>query len=323
MSGYLFSRFLQTFVTLFVMSVLVFGGLHMVGNPVDVLLSPTATPAERLEVIRSFGLDRPVWEQYWIFLGNALKGELGNSFVFNQPALDLILQRMPATLELAVTALLMALVIGIPLGIHAGLRPNSVLSKSIMTFSILGFSLPTFWIGLVMIMVFAVQLGWLPSSGRGETTEVFGVPLSVFTRDGLAHLALPAFNLALFKISLVIRITRAGVLETMQLDFVRFARAKGMPERRIVSVHVLKNTLIPLITVIGLELGSLIAFAVVTETIFAWPGMGKLIIDAIAVLDRPVILAYLMITVVMFSVINLVVDILYSVVDPRVRLEGK
>ena len=323
MSGYLFSRFLQTFVTLFVMSVLVFGGLHMVGNPVDVLLSPTATPAERLEVIRSFGLDRPVWEQYWIFLGNALKGELGNSFVFNQPALDLILQRMPATLELAVTALLMALVIGIPLGIHAGLRPNSVLSKSIMTFSILGFSLPTFWIGLVMIMVFAVQLGWLPSSGRGETTEVFGVPLSVFTRDGLAHLALPAFNLALFKISLVIRITRAGVLETMQLDFVRFARAKGMPERHIVSVHVLKNTLIPLITVIGLELGSLIAFAVVTETIFAWPGMGKLIIDAIAVLDRPVILAYLMITVVMFSVINLVVDILYSVVDPRVRLEGK
>lgn len=323
MSGYLFSRFLQTFVTLFVMSILVFGGLHMVGNPVDVLLSPTATPAERLEVIRSFGLDRPVWEQYWIFLKNALTGELGNSFVFNQPALDLILQRMPATLELAVAALLMALVIGIPLGIYAGLRPGSVLSKSIMTFSILGFSLPTFWIGLVMIMVFAVQLGWLPSSGRGETTEVFGVPLSIFTRDGLAHLALPAFNLALFKISLVIRITRAGVLETMQLDFVRFARAKGMPERRIVSVHVLKNTLIPLITVIGLELGSLIAFAVVTETIFAWPGMGKLIIDAIAVLDRPVILAYLMITVVMFSVINLVVDILYSVVDPRVRLEGK
>ncbi|EAU47283.1 MULTISPECIES: ABC transporter permease [Salipiger] len=322
MSGYLFSRLLQTAVTLFVMSVLVFGGLHMVGNPVDVLLSPTATPAERLEVIKSFGLDRPVWEQYWIFLKNALTGNLGNSFVFNQPALDLILQRMPATLELAAAALLMALVLGIPLGIYAGLKPNGWFAKSIMTFSILGFSLPTFWIGLVMIMVFAVQLGWLPSSGRGDTVDVLGVPVSIFTMDGLAHLALPAFNLALFKISLVIRITRAGVLETMQLDFVRFARAKGLPEKRIVTVHVLKNTLIPLITVIGLELGSLIAFAVVTETIFAWPGMGKLIIDAIAVLDRPVILAYLMITVVMFSLINLAVDILYSVVDPRVRLEG-
>jgi len=322
MSGYLFSRLLQTLVTLFVMSVLVFGGLHMVGNPVDVLLSPTATPAERLEVISSFGLDQPVWVQYWIFLKNALSGDLGNSFVYNQPALHLILQRMPATLELAAAALVMALAIGLPLGVYAGLRPNGVLAKSIMAFSILGFSLPTFWIGLVMIMVFAVQLGWLPSSGRGDTVDVFGVPLSLFTLDGLAHLALPAFNLALFKISLVIRITRAGVLETMQLDFVRFARAKGLAERRIVRVHVLKNTLIPLITVIGLELGSLIAFAVVTETIFAWPGMGKLIIDSIAVLDRPVILAYLMITVVMFSLINLTVDILYSLVDPRVRLEG-
>ncbi|ARC90149.1 ABC transporter permease [Rhodovulum sp. MB263] len=322
MSGYLFSRLLQTVVTLFVMSVLVFGGLHMVGNPVDVLLSPTATPAERLEVIRSFGLDQPVWVQYGIFLKNALSGDLGNSFVYNQPALHLILQRMPATLELAAAALVMALAIGLPLGVYAGLRPNGGLAKSIMAFSILGFSLPTFWIGLVMIMVFAVQLGWLPSSGRGDTVDVFGVPLSLFTLDGLAHIALPAFNLALFKISLVIRITRAGVLETMQLDFVRFARAKGLPEGRIVRIHVLKNTLIPLITVIGLELGSLIAFAVVTETIFAWPGMGKLIIDSIAVLDRPVILAYLMITVVMFSLINLTVDILYSLVDPRVRLEG-
>lgn len=322
MSGYLLSRLLQTVLTLLVMSVLVFGGLHLVGNPVDVLLSPTATPAERREVIAAFGLDQPVWAQYWMFLKNALTGNLGNSFVFNQPVLDLILQRMPATLELAAAALVMALVIGIPLGVYAGLKPNGWLAKSIMTFSILGFSLPTFWIGLVMIMVFSVQLGWLPSSGRGETVDVFGVPLSFLTFDGLAHLALPALNLALFKISLVIRITRAGVLETMELDFVRFARAKGLTERRVVTVHVLKNTLIPLITVIGLELGSLIAFAVVTETIFAWPGMGKLIIDAIAVLDRPVILAYLMITVVMFSLINLAVDILYSFVDPRVRLEG-
>jgi peptide/nickel transport system permease protein len=322
MGGYLLSRSLQTLLTLFVMSVLVFVGLYLVGNPVDVLLSSTATPAERLHVIQSFGLDRPVIEQYWLFLTRALTGDLGNSFVFNQPALTLIFSRMPATLELAFVALIMALVIGIPLGVYAGLKPKGVLSRSIMTFSILGFSLPTFWIGLVMIMLFSVYLGWLPASGRGTTVNLLGVPVSFLTLDGLSHLILPAFNLALFKISLVIRLTRAGIVETMQLDFVRFARAKGLPESRIVVVHVLKNTLIPLITVIGLELGSLIAFAVVTETIFAWPGMGKLIIDAIGVLDRPVILAYLLMTVVMFSVINLLVDILYSIVDPRVRLEG-
>lgn len=322
MSSYLVSRAFQAVVTLFVMSVLVFVGLYLVGNPVDVLLSPSATPAERLEIIQSFGLDRPVWEQYFLFVSRALTGDLGNSFVFNQPALDLILHRMPATMELAFTALVMALVIGIPLGIRAGLKPEGLISKSIMTFSILGFSLPTFWIGLIMIMVFSVQLGWLPASGRGDTVSVLGIPLSFLTLDGLSHLILPALNLALFKISLVIRLTRAGVMEIMQLDFVRFARAKGISEGRILRVHVLKNTLIPLITVIGLELGSLIAFAVVTETIFAWPGMGKLIIDAIGVLDRPVILAYLMITVVMFSIINLIVDILYSLVDPRVRLEG-
>lgn len=304
------------------MSVLVFTGLYMVGNPVDVLLSSTATPAERLQVIQSFGLDKPMWEQYGLFLSRALSGDLGNSFVFNQPAITLILNRMPATLELAFLALVIGLVIGVPLGVFAGLHPKSLAAKSVMTFSILGFSLPTFWIGLMMVMLFSVRLGWLPASGRGETVTVFGVPVSFLTRDGLAHLLLPAFNLALFKISLIIRLIRAGVMETMQLDFVRFARAKGLPESRIVRVHVLRNIMIPLITVVGLELGSLIAFAVVTETIFAWPGMGKLIIDAISVLDRPVILAYLLMTVVMFSVINLLVDILYSLVDPRVRLEG-
>ena len=322
MSAHLLSRFVQMVLTLFVMSVLVFAGLYLIGNPVDVLLSPTATSAVRLQIIQSFGLDKPVSEQYWLFLTRALSGDLGKSFVFNQPALSLILHRMPATLELAFVALVIGLVFGIPLGVYAGLHPKNLISKSVMTFSILGFSLPTFWIGLMMVMLFSVRLGWLPASGRGETVAVFGVPLSFLTWDGLAHLILPALNLAMFKISLIIRLTRAGVMETMQLDFVRFARAKGLPEHRIVLVHVLKNTLIPLITVIGLELGSLIAFAVVTETIFAWPGMGKLIIDAIGVLDRPVILAYLLITVVMFSIINLLVDILYALVDPRVRLEG-
>ncbi|GAB7202005.1 hypothetical protein OS31_39780 [Dickeya oryzae] len=322
MARFLLSRFLQTIITLVVMSVLVFAGVYLVGNPVDLLLGSNATPAERDAVIRAFGLDKTLWQQYLLFVTHALQGDLGNSFIFNQPALHLILQRIPATLELALVAFLLSLLVGIPLGVFAGLRPDSLAAKSVMTVSILGFSLPTFWIGMMMIMLFSVKLGWLPSSGRGETVTVAGVPLSLLTLDGWQHLLLPALNLALFKISLIIRLTRAGVRECLQQDYVRFARAKGLSESRILFVHVLKNTLIPLITVIGLELGSLIAFAVVTETIYAWPGMGKLIIDAIAVLDRPVILAYLMMTVVMFSVINLLVDVLYAVVDPRIRLGG-
>ncbi|OON39368.1 ABC transporter permease [Izhakiella australiensis] len=322
MLGFLLGRLGQTALTLCVMSLLVFGGIHLVGNPIDMLLGGNATPADREAVIHAFGLDLPVWQQYGLFIVNLLHGDLGNSYVFNQPAVHLIFQRMPATLELALVAFVIALVVGIPLGVLAGMRPDGWIAKSIMTFSILGFSLPTFWIGMMMIMLFSVKLGWLPASGRGDTIEVFGVPLSLFTADGLRHLLLPALNLALFKISLIIRLTRAGVLECLQQDYVRFARAKGLSEARILFVHVLRNTLIPLITVIGLELGSLIAFAVVTETIYAWPGMGKLIIDSISVLDRPVILAYLMMTVVMFSLINLLVDVLYAVVDPRVRLSG-
>ncbi|SER08716.1 peptide/nickel transport system permease protein [Faunimonas pinastri] len=320
MTAYLLRRLGQTVVTLFVMSLLVFIGLYMIGNPVDVLISSSATPQERQAVIAAMGLDQPLWFQYWTFLSHALTGDLGKSFVYNQPALRLILSRMPATLELAFSALVLALVFGIPLGLLAGLKPKALVSRVIMVSSILGFSLPTFWIGLMMIMLFSVKLGWLPASGRGDTVNVLGVPISILTLDGLRHIALPALNLALFKISLVIRLTRAGVIECMQMEYVRFARAKGVSEARIVTVHVLKNTLIPLITVIGLEFGSVIAFAVVTETIFAWPGMGKLIIDAISVLDRPVILAYLLMTVVLFTLINLVVDIFYSVADPRVRL---
>ncbi len=311
MLAYLLRRFRQTVLTLALMSVLVFVGVYQIGNPADILVSASATPEEYDQFVRNMGLDRPMWEQYGVFLKNLVRGDLGNSFVYNEPAIDLIFRRLPATLELTLAAMLIAVALGIPLGIYAGLRPKSLLSRCIMTGSIMGFSLPTFWIGLMMVMLFAVHLGWLPASGRG----------AAFTMDGLEHLVLPAVNLALFKISLVIRLTRAGVMENMLMDYVRFARAKGLTETRVVVVHVLKNTLIPLVTVLGLELGNLIAFAVVTETIFAWPGMGKLIIDAITVLDRPVILAYLLIVVVLFSLINLIVDILYSVIDPRVRFE--
>jgi peptide/nickel transport system permease protein len=252
-------------------------------------------------------------------VGRALQGDLGRSFVYSEPALTLILQKMPATLELAFGAMFISILVGLPLGLYAGLKPDSAGAKAIMAGSILGFSLPTFWVGLMLIMVFAVQLGWLPSTGRGETLWGW----SFLTANGLSHLLLPAINLALFKISLVIRLTRSGVRETMLMDYVKFARAKGLTKRRVTYVHVFKNILIPVVTVVGLELGSTIAFSVVTESVFAWPGMGKLIIDSINQLDRPVIVAYLLIIVAMFITINLVVDLLYSALDPRVRLEGQ
>ena len=317
---FIIRRSLQSGVVLLLMSVLVFVGVYAIGNPVDILISPEATPQEYEEAIIAMGLDKPMWSQYLTFLNGALHGDLGNSFVFNEPALKLILQRLPATLELAFGALFIAIVLGIPLGLIAGIKSESWVGRSIMSGSILGFSVPTFWVGLMMIMVFAVMLGWLPASGRGQTTDLFGIPVSFLSLDGLSHILLPAVNLGLFKLSLTIRLTRAGTRENLQLDYVKFARAKGLTNGRVIGVHVLKNILIPVVTVLGLELGSLIAFAVVTETIFAWPGMGKLLIDSIGVLDRPIIVAYLLITVTMFIVINFVVDVLYSVLDPRVRL---
>ncbi|WP_448192624.1 ABC transporter permease [Azospirillum sp. sgz301742] len=317
---FLIRRLSQSVLVLLVMSVLVFVGVYAVGNPLDILVSPEADAAEMARVASQLGLDRPLWEQYLAFVRGAMAGDLGRSFVFNEPAVGLILKRMPATLELATAAMLCAVLAGIPLGMLAGMKPDSVVGRSIMAGSILGFSLPTFWVGLMLIMVFAVRLGWLPSGGRGATVDLFGVPVSFLTLDGLAHLALPALNLALFKVSLVIRLTRAGTREVMHQDFVKFARAKGLRMRRVIGVHVLKNILIPIVTVVGLELGGLIAFAVVTETIFAWPGMGKLIIDSINLLDRPVIVAYLLVTLSLFIVINLAVDVLYSLLDPRIRL---
>jgi peptide/nickel transport system permease protein len=320
---FLLRRLLQAAGVVLVMSLLVFLGVFAIGDPIEILISPEADQIERERAIKALGLDLPLWQQYLVFLGNALRGDLGRSFVFNEPALRLILDRMPATLELAIGATLAALIIGLPLGLYAGLRPNSPVSKGILAGSILGFSLPTFWVGLMLIMVFAVQLGWLPSTGRGETVTILGMRWSFLTRDGLAHMLMPALNLSLFKISLVIRLTRAGVRETMLMDYVKFARAKGLSPARITFVHVFKNILIPVVTVVGLEFGGTIAFSVVTESVFAWPGMGKLIIDSINVLDRPVMVAYLMIIVLMFITINLVVDITYSLLDPRVRLEGK
>ena len=317
---YLLRRLGQSVFVVAAMAVLVFVGVYAIGNPIDILISPDADQAERAAAIARLGLDKPLWEQFLIFVKNALQGDLGRSFVYSSDALGLILSKLPATLELAFLALLIAIFLGVPLGMLAGLKPNSIVGKSIMAGSILGFSLPNFWQGMMLILLFAVIFKVLPSGGRGETVEVLGVAVSFLTLDGLAHMLLPAINLALFKTSLVIRLARAGTREAALQDYVKFARAKGLSPRRIVLVHIAKNIMIPVITILGLELGSMIAFAVVTESVFAWPGMGKLLIDSIQHLDRPVVVAYLMLTVFMFILINLAVDMLYCVLDPRVRL---
>ncbi len=321
MTSWLLRRLFQAALVVLAMTVIVFIGVNVIGDPVEIMISPEADAAERLRAIAALGLDKPLWQQYLVFLGGLLRGDLGRSFVFNEPAMQVILQRLPATLELAVAAVLLSILIGIPAGLYAGMRPNAFGARALMAGSILGFSLPSFWVGLMLIMVFAVQLGWLPSTGRGATVTVFGMPWSFLTRDGLLHLLLPASNLALFNVSLIMRLTRAGVREALPSDYVRFARAKGLRPSRVIGVHVMKNIMIPVVTVVGLELGTTIAFSVVTESIFAWPGVGKLIIDSINLLDRPVIVAYLMLIVLLFVVINLTVDLLYTALDPRVRLD--
>lgn len=319
MAAYALRRLGQGLLVLALMSFLVFVGVYAIGDPIELLVNPEADAVERARAAQALGLDRPLLAQYGAFLLHAVKGDLGRSFVYNVPAIQLILQRLPATMELALAATVIAILVGIPLGLVAGLKPNSWIARSIMAGSIVGFSLPTFWVGLVLIMVFSVELGWLPPNGRGATVSLFGIPVSFLTLDGLRHLAMPAANLALLKLSLLVRLTRAGAREAILQDYVKFARAKGLPLRRVIGVHVLKNIMIPIVTVIGLELGSVIAFAIVTESIFAWPGTGKLLIDSINQLDRPVIVAYLLVIVTIFIAINFAVDLLYSLLDPRVR----
>jgi peptide/nickel transport system permease protein len=318
---YVIRRLLQALFLAVVMSFIVFAGIFSVGDPVDILIDPEATQAERFRLIEQLGLDRPFHEQYFIFLGNVLQGDFGNSFVYNRPAIELILERMPATLELAFAAIIIAVFLGIPLGLYAGLKHGTLGSKTIMAGSILGFSVPNFWQAIMLILIFAVTLGWFPVSGRGEVGEFLGIRSSLLTLNGLQHIALPAINLAIGHLALVIRLARSGTREVRAQDYIRFARAKGLSETRIVMVHLLRNILIPIVTLVGMSFGGLIAFAVVTESIFAWPGMGKLMIDSIQMLDRPVVVAYLIVIVMVFIVLNLLVDLLYSLIDPRIRLD--
>ncbi len=319
MPGFIIQRLLQAAIVMLVMSLIVFVGVYAIGNPIDVLIPPEAPQDIRQQTIERFGLDRPLPAQYLIFLGNLVQGDFGRSFIYNEPVIQLIFSRLPATLELAVTAVVGAVIVGVPLGIYAGYRPQSAVARGIMTLSILGFSVPSFWVGLILILTFAVWLGWLPAGGRGPTVEILGVGWSIFTPTGMSHIVLPALNLALFKLAMMIRLARAGTREIMLTDTIKFARAAGLSEGTILTRHVLKLISIPIVTVFGLELGSTLAFAVVTETIFSWPGMGKLIIDSIANLDRPVMVAYLILIAGLFVTINLTVDIVFAILDPRLR----
>ena len=320
MSVFILRRLLQSLFVLLAVSLVVFFAVYAVGDPIELLVSPDAGQAEREALIARLGLDLPIWQQYGHFLWNALHGDMGVSFVHGVPAIELILSRFPATLELVVVAILLTCTVGIPLGLVAGLYRERYLGRGIMAGSILGFSLPNFWQGMVFILLFSVWLGWLPASGRGPTVNVAGVPLSIFTPQGWSHIILPAINLAVANIALVLRMTASGVAEAQSQDYVRFARAKGIRPGRIVRRHILRNIMIPVVTVIGMEFGTLIAYSTITETVFSWPGMGKLLIDSVYQLDRPVVVAYVMLVTLLFVLINLIVDILYAVLDPRVQL---
>ncbi|MCA0344370.1 ABC transporter permease [Shinella sp. 838] len=321
MLGYTIKRLLQMVLVLFVVSVIVFLMMSFTGDPVFMVIPIDSTDAEIEQARRLLGLDQSLFSQYWIFLTNLLQGDFGRSYVFRQPAMDLILERLPATMEMVLVAMGIATVIAIPLGVYAGANPNRTASRGIMAASLFGISLPGFWVGMMLIFFFSVRYQFLPSSGRGETIEVMGLRLSIFTADGWSHIVLPAVTLALATLAIILRITRAGMMEVMRQDYIKFARAKGASRRHILFAHGLKNALIPVVTIFGLQLGDLIAFATITETIFAWPGTGKLLIDSIYRGDRPVIVVYLMLTAFIFVVINFLVDIIYTLIDPRITVK--
>jgi peptide/nickel transport system permease protein len=298
-----------------------FSLFRFVGDPVTFMLGQDATDEQRREITRALGLDRPFYVQYIAFLGNALQGEFGLSLRQVQPVSKLIVERLPATLELSCMAALLALAAGIPMGIYTALRRDSWLSHVLLAVSLAGVSLPTFLIGILLILVFAVYLGWLPSFGRGDTVQLGWWSTGLLTVSGLKALILPSITLGLFQMTLIQRLVRSEMLEVLRTDYIRFARARGLTNRAVHFGHALKNTLVPVITITGLQLGAIIAFAIITETVFQWPGMGLLFIQAVGTADVPVMAAYLCLIALFFVVINLVVDLLYYAVDPRLRIQ--
>jgi peptide/nickel transport system permease protein len=318
--AFVVSRLLQAIPVLLAVALISFAMFTFVGDPVSAMLGQDATEADRIALVHQLGLDQAWYVQFWKFLGNAIHGEFGLSYRLSRPVAELIAERAPATLELAFCAALMSLLIGVPLGIFTGIYRNSVWSKLFLTLSLIGVSLPIFVLGMLLILVFAVYLGWLPSFGRGDTVQLGWWTTGFLTASGLKALILPAITLAMFQLTLITRLVRAEMLEVLRTDYIKFARARGLSNRAIYFGHALKNTLVPVITIVGLQLGGIIAFAIVTETVFQWPGMGFLFIQSVGAADVPVMSAYLLLIAAVFVTINLVVDLLYYAVDPRLRV---
>ncbi|CAH2604993.1 putative peptide transport system permease protein BAB2_1050 [Rhodovastum atsumiense] len=323
MFAFIISRLLQAIPVLLVVGFISFAMFAFVGDPVSIMLGQDATEAQRQALVQQLGLDQPFLVQYAKFMWAVAQGQFGISYRIARPVSELILERLPATVELAFSAALLALAVGVPMGVYTGIRRHSPLARAFMVFSLLGVSLPTFLIGILLILVFSVVLGWLPSFGRGEVVHFAHWSTGFLTLSGLRSLVLPAVTLAMFQMTLIMRLVRAEMLEVLRSDYIKFARARGLSERVINFGHALKNTLVPVITIVGLQIGGLLAFSIVTETVFQWPGMGLLLVQSIGVADIPVMSAYLLLIAVFFVLINLIVDLLYYAVDPRLRLDRR
>ena len=323
MVAFILSRLLQAIPVLLVVGFIAYAMFAFVGDPVTIMLGQDFTEAQRLQLVHQLGLDQPFYLQYARFMWAAAHGEFGISYRLARPVSDLILERLPATAELALTAAALALAIGVPMGVYTGIRSNGLLARAFMIFSLVGVSLPTFLIGILLILVFSVALGWLPSFGRGDVVHFSHWSSGFFTISGLRSLVLPAITLGMFQMTLIMRLVRSEMLEVLRSDYVKFARARGLTERAINFGHALKNTLVPVITIVGLQIGGLLGFSIVTETVFQWPGMGLLLVQSIGVADIPVMSAYLMLIALVFVCINLIVDLLYYAVDPRLRVDRR
>ena len=322
MLAFILRRFVQAIVVMLTVAFIAFMLFQYVGDPVTNLLGQDATPQQRAQLRADLGLDAPFPVQFLHFVANALQGEFGLSLKLGRKVSALIVERLPATLELALLAALIALIVGIPMGVYAALRRGTFASQSLMALSLLGVSLPPFLVGILSILLFSVVFRWLPSFGRGEVVSFGSWTTGLLTLDGWRHLVLPATTLAVFQMTLIMRLVRSEMLEVLRTDYIKFARARGLSDRAVYFGHALRNTLVPVITITGLQLGSLIAFAIITETVFQWPGMGLLFIQAVQFADIPVMAAYLCLVALIFVVINLVVDLLYFAVDPRLRVDG-
>jgi peptide/nickel transport system permease protein len=323
MFAFIISRLLQAIPVLLVVGFISYAMFAFVGDPVSIMLGQDFTEAQRVQLVHQLGLDQPFFVQYAHYMWATLHGEFGISYRLARPVSDLILERLPATIELALTAAVLALLIGVPMGVYTGIRRNGVLARAFMIFSLVGVSLPTFLIGILLILVFAVVLGWLPSFGRGDVVHFSHWSTGFLTISGLRSLVLPAITLGMFQMTLIMRLVRSEMMEVLRSDYVKFARARGLSERVINFGHALKNTLVPVITIVGLQIGGLLGFSIVTETVFQWPGMGLLLVQSIGVADIPVMSAYLMLIALVFVGINLIVDLLYYAVDPRLRVDRR